>query len=427
MIAVLAAAGCCVGLWQATRIGRARTLAHEAVRTNNLGFADRAVGLVTNDAETHAARGAVLQRTGDYAGACRELERAIQLRPRDYFLWMLLGVSRDLNEDQQGAVRALRQATMLAPAYAKSHWLLGNLLLRTNDAAGAISELRFAATSDETLLPNIIDLAWGIYRHDPAQTVNAIQPQTDNMRMALAIFFAGRNQGAPSLEQFRLVKSPSNEGVHNLLNAMLQGNLFTEAYEVWSKARQKSGAPALLNPGFEDEITVGEPGFDWQISDNLTNVTMSADPSQYQSGAKSLRIDFRGESNPSVPAVSQLVLVKPRTNYRLTFQALAKDYLSPGAPVLKIFDASDQKGAALAESPGVSVANAWREFSIEFTTRDQTSAVRLQFGRQTCGSSPCAAYGTIWLDSFNLRELPATTRAAAVLARSSDVAQVSRL
>ena len=407
IIAVLAAVACCVGLWQAARIGRARTLAQDALRTNDVGYADRAVGLVTNDPETHAARGVVLQRTGDYAGACRELERAIQLRPRDYFLWVLLGVSRDLNNDQEGAVRALRQAALLSPVYAKAHWMLGNLLLRTNDTAEAIRELRFAATSDETLWPNVIDLVWGTYRRDPAQTASAIQPQTDKTRMALANFFAGHAQGKPALEQFRSVRSPSNEGIHNLLNVLLRENLFVEANEVWARAHQRSGAAAsLLNPGFEDEITVGEPGFDWQISDSLANVTMSADPSQSQSGKKSLRIDFRGESNPSTPPVSQLFLVKPRTNYRLTFQALAKDYLSPSAPVLAIFDASDLKGASLAESAGVSVANAWREFSIEFTTRDQTNAARLQFLRQGCSSNPCAAFGTIWLDSFDLQELP---------------------
>lgn len=405
MIAVLAAAACCVGLWQAVRVGKARTSAQEALRTNDVTYADRAVAMAANDPETHAARGSVLQRTGDYAGACRELERAIQLRPRDYFLWMILGVTRDLNDDQQGAVRALRQATVLSPVYAKSHWMLGNLLLRTNDTAEAIRELRFAANSDETLLPNVIDLAWGIYRHDPAQTISAIQPQTDNARMALAIFFAGHNQAVPALEHFRAVKSPSNEGLHNLLNTLLQAKLFAEAYEVWARIHHVSGgAPALLNPGFEDEIAVGEPGFNWQISDNLANVTMSADPTQYQSGQKSLRIDFRGDSNPTTPSVTQLVLVKPHTNYRLKFQALLKDYLSPSAPVMLVLDASDEKGAALAESPGISGATAWREFSIDFTTRDQTNAVRLQFVRQVCSGGPCAAFGTVWLDSFELRE-----------------------
>jgi tetratricopeptide (TPR) repeat protein len=408
MIAVLAAAGCCVGLWQAARIGRAHALAQEALRTNNPASADRAVSLVANDAETHAARGAVLQRTGDYAGACRELERAIQLRPRDYFLWMLLGVSRDLNNDQEGAVKALRQATLLSPVYAKSHWLLGNLLLRTNNTPEAIQELRFAANSDETLLPNVIDLFWGINHHDAAATINALQPQTDNARMALAVFFAGQRQGPPALEQFRSIKSPTNEGFHNLMNALLQARLFAEAWEVWARLHQVSDSPALLNPGFEDEIAVGEIGFGWQISDNVPNVTMSADPTQYQSGQKSLRVDFRGESNTTNPIVTQLVLVKPHTTYRLTFQALAKDFLSATAPIVAVTDASDEKNPTLAQSLGVAGAAGWQVFFIDFTTRDQTTAVRLQFTRPGCGNNPCAAFGTVWLDSFDLRESSAT-------------------
>ena len=406
LIAVIAAAACCAGIWQAARIGRARTLAHEALRTNNIGYADRAISLVAGDAETHAVRGAILQRTGDYAGACRDLERAIQLRPRDYFLWMLLGVSRDLNQDQQGAMRALRQAIALSPVYAKPHWLLGNLLLRTNNTTEALEELRFAAASDETLLPNVIDLAWGVNRRDPLLTVNALQPQTDNARMALAVFFAGHNQGPAALEQFRAVKSASRENNHNLMNALLQGNLFSEAYEVWTTLHGRSGAvKTLLNPGFEDEIAVGETGFDWQISDSIPNVTMSADPTQFQSGSKSLRVDFRGESNPSTPVVNQLVLVKPRTNYRLTFQALTKDFLSAGVPLVNVVDAANEKGAALGQSQALATATTWREFQVEFSTRDQTSAVRLMILRQGCNGGPCAAFGTVWLDSFDLREV----------------------
>jgi hypothetical protein len=376
------------------------------MRRSDVSYADRAVTLVANDPETHAARGAVLQGLGEYSGACRELERAVQLRPRDYFLWMLLGVSRDLNSDQSGAARALRQSISLAPLYAKPHWLLGNLLLRTNEPAEAVRELRVASTSDETLLPNVIDLVWGTYRHDPAQTISAIQPQTDNARMALAIFFARHNQGPAAIEQFRSVKSPANEAVRNVLNALLEASLFVEAHEVWSKKHQRSGgAASVLNGGFEEQIVVGDPGFDWQVSENATNVTMSADPSQFQSGKKSLRIDFRGESNPSAPVGSQLILVKPRTNYRLTFQGLAKDYVSPSAPVVAVFDAADLKRVPLAESAAVSAATGWREFSIDFATRDETKAVRLQFSRQSCGSNLCAAFGTIWLDSFDLQEL----------------------
>ena len=136
---------------------------------------------------------------------------------------------------------------------------------------------------------------------------------------------------------------------------------------------------------------------------------MSADPSQFQSGQKSLRLDFRGDSNPTTPPVTQLVLVKPRTNYRLTFQARAQDFMSAALPALRIIDASDEKSPALAQANGMSSATSWREFSIEFLTREQTKAVRLQFIRQGCDGGPCAAFGTVWLDSFELRELPSTS------------------
>src|SRR5262249_41600024 len=337
IIGLIAGAACFAGIWQAAKIGYARTISQDALRTNNLASANRAVQLSPSDAETHATRGLVLQRTGDYSGACSEPERAIQRRTRDYFLWLLLGVSRDLKEDQAGAQQAFRQAIALSPVYGKSHWLLGNLLLRSNQPAEAFQELRFAASSDETLLPNVIDLAWGIYRHDPQQTVKAIQPPTDNGRIGLAVLFARQGTGQPAIEQFRAARSPSAESLQKFMNELMQARLFPEAYEVWTRINGLPAAePELLNPGFEDEIAVGQTGFGWQITENISNVTLSQDPNQYQAGKKSLHLDFHGDSNPATPLISQVLIVKPRTSYRLTFQALEKDFVSTGAPVLVI-------------------------------------------------------------------------------------------
>jgi hypothetical protein len=407
LIGMIGGAACCLGIWQSARIGFARNLAEQAVLTNATVSADRAVTVLPNDAETHSVSGLILQRTGNYAEACRELERAIQLRPRDYFLWMFLGVSRDLNQEPAAALNALRQSVALAPAYAKPHWLLGNLLLRRGSIDEAMNELRIAASSDALLLPNVIDLAWGISRHDPAQTVNAVEPRTDKARMSLAIFFANHDQGPAAIDQFRSVQSLSGDDVHNLINALLKTRLFVEAYEVWTKVHHgPSVIPSLINAGFEDEITLGQRGFGWQVAENVASVTLSADPSQYQSGKKSLRIDFRGESNPAVAVVTQFVLVRPSTNYRLAFQASTKEFISPGAPLLTVTDASDEKETVLAQSSSISAASEWREFTLDFKTGEKTTTVRLGLVRHVCGSNPCAAFGTVWLDSFDLKALP---------------------
>jgi Tfp pilus assembly protein PilF len=404
-LAIVGAAACVFGMWQAVNAGRARTLAHDALSLGDITAAEGALRLAPNDAEVHATRGLLLQRAENQEEACRALERAIQLRPRDYFLWMLLGTSRDLNEDQDGAERALRQAVTLSPAYAKSHWLLGNLLLRMKRPREGFSELRLAAASDETLWPNVIDLAWGFHRGDAAQTVAEVQPQSNDARIALAMFFARHNQPAAALEQFRAVSSPSAQSQQNLIKALLAARTYAGAYSVWTSSHGLPvTTPSLLNPDFEEEIALEEGGFGWQIA-SLPNVVLSADPGQFHSGKKSLRIDFHGDSSPATPVAAQLIVLHPRTTYRLTFAALAKDYVSTGTPVVVVAEASDAENKVIAQSSSLSESKEWREFSVDFTTGEQTDTVRVGLLRQGCSNNPCAAFGTVWLDSFELKTI----------------------
>ena len=404
VVAIVASMICCWAIWQAALTGYARTLATYAQLTNQTDAADRAVALSPRDAETHSARGIVLQRTENYSEACDEFERAVQLRPRDYYLWMMLGVTRDLNQDQDGALRALRQSVALAPVYAKPRWQLGNLLLRMGQADEAFSELRKAASSDSSLWPNVTDLAWGVYRGDPKAVVLVIKPETDAARLALAIQFASHHEGTAAIEQFRATRAASNNNTQRLINELLKAKAFTEAYEVWSRMR---GLPltnlALRNAGFEDPITVGHSDFGWQIP-NVVNVTMSVDTAQHHSGARSLRIDFHGNSNPASPLLTQLVLVKPGTHYHLTLSALSKELVSAAAPMITVTDASDPKNAVLIQSPSLnSEPNVWRDVAIDFNTNAGTQAVTITLARQSCPNDPCPAVGTLWLDSFDLQ------------------------
>ena len=402
LIGVLVAVACGFGLWQTARFGAGRTLAERGAFRNDLAAADRAVSWLPGDASTHTARGLVLQRTGDYAEAARALERAVQLRPRDYFPWMLLGVTRDLNGDQSGAVSALRQSTACASGYAKPHWLLGNLLLRTGAVENAFQELRFATSANEKYLPNVIDLAWGITGRDPARTSAMIQPQTDSARMALAIFFANHKERAQAIAEFRVTTKYADEAANTLLAEMLKAGMFTEAYEVWSRARGvTAAAPSLINGGFEDEIDVSRPGFGWQTG-QVANVTMSVDAAKPQSGSRSLRLDFHGESPPAT-LVSQLVLIKANSKYRLSFQASSKDLVSAGPPIVVISDANPAKPQVLGQSVPLYDVPGWREYLVEFSTGPSVEAITVTITRQTCPNQPCPIVGTLWLDSVELR------------------------
>jgi len=404
-IAAVGIVACAFGIWQAARVGVARTLAQYAIVTNDRDAAARSVRLLPNDAETHSTRGVVLQHTENYLAATRELERAVQLRPRDYFPWMILGVTRDINGDAKGALDALRQSVALAPGYAKTHWQLGNLLLRLGQTDEAFRELRFAALSDPTLLPNVIDLAWGTYRNDAAKTVEVIQPQKDSARLALAIFFAQHKQGTGALDQFRALKSTPDERVHDLVHELLTAKLFSEAFEVWLRIHNvPATTPSLRNGGFEEDIVVGQNGFGWRIPSDPSNVTISIDPSQFQSGARSLRIDFHGNSKPADPLASQFVVVKPLTHYQLTFYVSSKDFVSAAPPIVTARDAADEKIIIARSASLITDAGGWRSTSVDFITGKETNAVDIKLSRQDCSSDPCAAFGTLWLDSFALSE-----------------------
>ena len=427
-IAVLASVLCGWGIWQTTRVGLARTLDEYAAwgrrddvvewvltiaRVNDpQAAADRAVALSPGDAEAHSARGEVLQSIEDYPQAQAEFARAVELRPRDYFLWLLLGLMRDQNQDQEGALRALQQSVALAPSYAPPRWQMGNLLLRMGRLDEAFIELRQAANSNPTLWPNVIDLAWGVYGHDAGAVINVLQPGTDTAHMALAQFFARHSQGAAALSQFRSTRTAPRRSTESLLDLLLNTGAFTEGYEVWARLH---GLP-LTSPtevrdgGFEEAIILGQSGFGWQITPNVANVTMSLDEGEHQSGTRSLRIDFRGNSNPTSPLLTQLMLVKPLTRYHVALFALSNEFVSAADPVITLIDASDPMHTVLTQSPPLrSDPKVWREFALDFTTNAETRAITLSVARQTCANDPCPAFGTIWLDSVSIRTLATTS------------------
>jgi Tfp pilus assembly protein PilF len=406
IITVLATIALAWAFWQAASTGRARTLAADANNYNDPSAAERAVSLSPSDAEAHAARGGVLQRSGEYPEAAEEYRRAVSLRPRDYYLWMLLGVTADQNGDQDAALRALKQSVSLAPTYAKPHWQLGNVLLRAGETDQAFAELRQSAADDSDLYPNVIDLAWGIHHADVSAVLAAVRPRTDAARFALAIFFARHNQSGAAADQFLAVNDASGLLSDVLLRDLLAMRAFADAYRVWARMHGLPGADTtgtIIDGGFESPIILGQQGFGWQIAPDIPNVTLSIDPSEHQSGSQSVRIEFRGNSTASQPLIAQIILVKPLTKYHLSFSAKGRDIVSAGVPAVILRDASDSARALLGQSqPLRSDVAGWRDFAIDVMTGPKTEAILLTVERPNCNADPCPAFGTLWLDSISI-------------------------
>ncbi|HKC66503.1 MAG TPA: tetratricopeptide repeat protein [Pyrinomonadaceae bacterium] len=391
----------------AARAGLSKMDTKAALTSGSLTAADRAVDLTPSDPDAHYARALALSFNGEESEAVKEYEQAAALRPRDYFLWLSLGAARDEAGDVAGALTAFSEAVRLAPFYAETHWQLGNVLLRAGQIDEAFLEMRRAATSNPSLMPQLIDLAWTIYNGDVPSVEKAVGPQTSQARLALAHFAAKHGKTSDAAGIFRSIGHVSEDDRRAFLAELLAAKDFRAAYEVWAVAKKNARVEAgFTDGGFEEQVNLDESGFGWRIARDIQAVRVSIDNVQPHGGKSSLRVDWKGDANPSVPVIQQLVPVEPTTRYRLHFSARTDQLVTGGLPLLVITDASTNDSHELAHSdPLKERTSAWQDYSVEFTTGRETEAVVVALKRQNCSSNPCPIFGSLWLDDFSLEKL----------------------
>jgi tetratricopeptide (TPR) repeat protein len=393
--------------WLNARAGFASLLSTYAAKSKKIDPAQAALPLSSTDPEIHFVRGAILEAQGDYSTAIEEYEQAVRLRPRDYVLWLALARVRELKGNLEGAIVAARQAVPLAPFYAQPHWQLGNMLVRRGKVDEGFRELRFAGESDQNLMPVIIELAFQLSGNDMEFIKRAIQPQTPDSYKALAEYFKKKNRVTDAIEMLSAAGSGAEQERRLYLEELISAGKFTEAAGLWSmdhpEVSQNMGSH-FRNPGFEQESTLDKPGFDWRQETKADSLSLSLDPNQPKEGHTSLRIDLKGDSNPGVPVISQLILVAPGTRYQLQFAARSEGLVSGGMPYLAVVNATNnivlgQTGLFPKGTVG------WQDYVLDFNSAENISAIKVMLRRVPCSSSPCPVFGHLWLDNFSLRKL----------------------
>ncbi|MGI8897567.1 MAG: tetratricopeptide repeat protein [Pyrinomonadaceae bacterium] len=393
--------------WIAAKVGFSRLLGRYASITGNLEIAGRAVSLSPSDPESHRIKAAVLYRLKQLPQAAAELELALSLRPRDDALWLQLATLRDQLEDASGASLAFNESVRLAPYYALPRWQRGNFLLRQGRFGEAFADLRNAADSNPEYIPTLIDLAWGISKGDLQLAEAYAQITTSQVRVAFAEFLARQGKGREAVEQFALAGAVSDQKRNDLMRHLISANAFKEAFHIWGKNKTAAsgGVTAIYDGGFEGPLSFDEFGFGWRLFRGSPSVKLAADSSLRESGSKSLLVEFLGDSNPETPLLSQVILVKSSTRYRINFAARTQEIVTGGLPLAVVSDSAGSR-KRLAESPALAQKSTdWQVMSFDFKTEPQTDAITLTVQRKNCTTSPCPIFGSIWLDSFSIEEL----------------------
>ena len=387
-------------------LGRAQstTDAEGALKT-----VEAAVAQAPDNPEAHLAHGSVLQAQRKYTAAVATVERALALRPQDYFLWLELGRMRDSADDVSGALAAFRQAVKLAPYYGDVHWQLGNILLRNGAEDEGFAELRQAALSDNTFWPGLIDLAWSLRQGNVAGVEQLLKIDSASPAaavFALAHFYVKHSQPAAALRVFALVPHPPQTQQRTLQSELMGSRYYSEARVLWLQTEGRQGNNlALTDGGFEEPLNTNETGFGWRLwHENANLLQITPDNQVVHSGKYSLRLVYSGDTGTGVGVLSQIIAVKPDTNYVLSFNAKTQQLVTGGLPLLYLIGETAASRNVLTRSallPGGTTG--WQSYEVAFNSgRMQNIIIELQ--RMACSSSPCPIFGTLWLDDFTLRE-----------------------
>jgi tetratricopeptide (TPR) repeat protein len=387
------------------RQGVGSMLNASAARTGALANADQAERYSPTNPETHYVRGSILGATGDLSAAVDEMNQSAAARPEDFALWLSLARIHELNGETDAAIAAARQAIPLAPYYVEPHWQLGNILLRAGENEEAFKELGLAGASNPNLLPGIIGLAWQISNGDVEFVEHSIEPKTPETYLELGKYFRQRKQVDAAIAMLSAAVDAGTKERQSYVGELVQAKQFKTAAALWSvdhKIRVDPGV--LINPGFEEESNLNEPGFAWRLDQEPHSFHLSLDPTDPREGRFSLKIDFGGDLEPGQPIFSQLILIEPGVHYRLRFAARSEAIVSGAMPRVNV---AEGESAQLLGEPAdfPRTTSGWREYAIEFQPGQSATAVEIVVGRQPCDKHPCPIFGRLWLDNFVLEKL----------------------
>lgn len=385
----------------AGRAGIAGWLTHFAALSHQLVPAGKAVQLEAGYAEAHHVHAVILE-TKNLNGAVSAYHQAALARPEDYVLWLSLARAHELNGDTAEAIAAARQALPLAPYYAEPHYQLGNILLRAGQTEAAFKELRLAGKSNPNLMPGIIDLAWQISSGNVVFVEQVIAPDSPQTFRALGSYFRRRNAIDAALAMYRAAGRAAMNDRRSFVTELIAVGRFKEAASLWGMDRSSVVREGeLIDPGFDHQVG-RDAGFGW-IRSEEKSLRFKLDENQPRDGRSSLNVQFDGDSNPSLPVISQLVLVEPGTRYELRFAARAENLVSGSMPLIVVVEARSKNVMASSEHFGAATRG-WRDYAIDFVTYQTAEAVEVSLLRQTC-SAPCPIFGRLWLDNFSLVKL----------------------
>ncbi|MBV9925948.1 MAG: carbohydrate binding domain-containing protein [Acidobacteria bacterium] len=404
--------------WAGVRWGIGNTMAETApasfAKDPAAAFesAEAAVRLAPQDPFTHLMLARLKQYSFDPEAvpqALEEYQRAAELAPNDYLIWVEAGRARGALGDAEGGIRMLRRGAELAPSYAQPRWHLGNALLRAGRNEEAFAELRRATDADPNLRPQVFNLAWQVYAPDLARVADAVG-KTPEARGQLVAVLAGRG----SVEDAQKVwdgLGPDVRRVQSVAADALARALFAKGqYRRSLTVLSEGGVPGLAvgqftDGGFESDVDAkGRALFGWNVSQQAGSL-VAMDGRNAHGGRRALRVTFSASTQVDFRNVGQVVAVEPGARYRLSFYVKTDEFRSAATLAVMVSEPGAPETIVAASAPAAQGSQNWQPASFEFTAGPKTEAVLVRIVRVACAEGTCPIYGKILYDDFSLERV----------------------
>ena len=346
------------------------------MRQETVGGTERAIALTPGQSEYYA-RLAWLVSGDDPRKAEAALRRAVALNPWDARSWIELGLRAEAAGDDAAAQRYMLRAADVDRQFLP-RWTLANYYFRRGNVA-----MFWHWTKDASAM--VYGDAQPVFRlcarvAEDGKLIDRLQIRNPDVRASYLAYLLDQNRVdliGPAVH--RLLEENREADVPLLLTAcdrLLEARRVDEAAEIWNRQAAAGRVPFRTPAGDGEQLVanggfLAQPasrGFDWRLP-VVEGISVSREEKP-----PGLRVTFSGSEPEDCEVLVQLVPLRRKTAYELSFAYRTRDI--PGGVGLgwRITDAND--GTILKEGPSL-VSETEGEGRLSFETREGCRLVRL--------------------------------------------------
>lgn len=344
----------------------------------------------------------------DLQKSIQYLKQAIERNPLEQQYWLYLAKLLSRIGTVEASKQALKRAVQVFPTGYQGHWVSANLLLQQGSMEEAIPHFSYILThysNQGYLVYEVLRKAFS----ESSFIIEKVIPKDPFSlhQYLLYLYEIGDKESAQKVWQKRtqLGFQASRTETLQHIEFLIREKEIGEAFKIWRSRLLEEGMPSfqegelITNGGFEKESVLGS-GFDWKIG-KVAGAEILIDPSLSFEGKRSLKIQFDGKENLDFHHVSQVVALKPDTDYLLRAQVKARGVTTKSGVKIEILGVGASFYRA---SEPLTGDQEWKEMHLSFRTPSQVKGGLVRFRREKTEKFDRFISGTVWVDQVSLKE-----------------------